>query len=412
MKPGIKAWSAQLEVSQLDGVIGDRMKQLENADPQQAQRLESEVKYLQQQLKQHRRTFERMDESTGVGYVAAKGKRGIKRSREQDNNEQAAKKPKEDDTSSTATEGLTETNIERIVSARGDRPYKDIRKASESLRNQEAARNSLENIQQQRNEGAGTKDNPPIVIPNIEGHFAAQADVASARRKPWQRENFAFGQHQPDDIVATEQQTYSTFPGSIFVKEGGKYNDLMSELEVMKKETGLTPIDFLQGIEKLVQEGRVPPAFAKNPQYEKKLKAMTRLMMNVEPGRSLPATVTIPINFMLMKKGKMTPQEAFVDLNLMSPQKITKIAHRADEYLGFEREGQYKQKATDKQVKDFLEKEKKWLVRYLLSKTEGKKPSINNEKELELILDNLPDVLISEVKKFMSPRSNNKTDNK
>ena len=58
----------------LDGVIGDRLKTLQTADPQEAQRLESEVKYLYEQLKQHRRTFERMDESTGVGYVAAKGK--------------------------------------------------------------------------------------------------------------------------------------------------------------------------------------------------------------------------------------------------------------------------------------------------------------------------------------------------
>ena len=55
-------------------MIGDRLKTLETPDPQQAQRLESEVRYLQQQLKQHRRTFERMDESQGVDYVAAKGK--------------------------------------------------------------------------------------------------------------------------------------------------------------------------------------------------------------------------------------------------------------------------------------------------------------------------------------------------
>ena len=57
-------------MGKLDGVIGDRLKTLETADPQQAQRLESEVKYLQQQLKQHRRTFKIQDESDGVGFVA------------------------------------------------------------------------------------------------------------------------------------------------------------------------------------------------------------------------------------------------------------------------------------------------------------------------------------------------------
>ena len=77
-KPGTLAWEAQLEVRKLDGVIGDRLKTLQTADPQEAQRLESEVKYLYEQLKQHRRTFEIQDESAGVGYVAAKGKMGEK----------------------------------------------------------------------------------------------------------------------------------------------------------------------------------------------------------------------------------------------------------------------------------------------------------------------------------------------
>ena len=69
---GTRAWEAQHEVPKLEKVISDRMKTLEEADPQEAQRLESEIENLTDQLKEHHRAFEAMDESDGVGYIAAK----------------------------------------------------------------------------------------------------------------------------------------------------------------------------------------------------------------------------------------------------------------------------------------------------------------------------------------------------
>ena len=77
-KIGSRAWEAQHEVPKLERVIQERMARLETAEPDEAQRLQSEVKDLQDQLKEHRRTFELQDESDGVGYVAAKGKMGEK----------------------------------------------------------------------------------------------------------------------------------------------------------------------------------------------------------------------------------------------------------------------------------------------------------------------------------------------
>ena len=79
-KTGSKAWEAQHEVPKLEKVIEERMARLETAEPNEARRLEAEVKNLQDQLKQHRRTFERGDESDGVGYVA---QRGVKRKAEE-----------------------------------------------------------------------------------------------------------------------------------------------------------------------------------------------------------------------------------------------------------------------------------------------------------------------------------------
>lgn len=105
-----------------------------------------------------------------------------------------------------------------------------------------------------------------------------------------------------------------------------------------------------------------------------------------------------------MKQGAITPEEAFVTLNLMSPKKIAKVAHEADIYLGFVRVGEYQQKATDQQVQTFLSNEREWLVRYLLSKSQGNNPLIKSEADLQRALDNLPDILIIDAKKFFTPK--------
>ena len=71
---GTRAWEAQHEIPKLNSIISDRLQTLQTANPQQAQRLESEIEYLIEQLDSHRRTFEAMDESDGVGYIAGLSK--------------------------------------------------------------------------------------------------------------------------------------------------------------------------------------------------------------------------------------------------------------------------------------------------------------------------------------------------
>ena len=78
--PGTRAWEAQQEIPKLEKIIQNRMNRLVDANPRDAMRLEADIENLQQQLKEHRRTFERGDESDGVGYVA---QRGVKRKAEE-----------------------------------------------------------------------------------------------------------------------------------------------------------------------------------------------------------------------------------------------------------------------------------------------------------------------------------------
>ena len=70
---GTKAWEAQHEVPKLENIINQRMKTLETAEPDEAVKLENEIEYLTDQLWEHRRTFDQMDESDGWGYIAAEG---------------------------------------------------------------------------------------------------------------------------------------------------------------------------------------------------------------------------------------------------------------------------------------------------------------------------------------------------
>ena len=89
-----------------------------------------------------------------------------------------------------------------------------------------------------------------------------------------------------------------------------------------------------------------------------------------------------------------------IDLRLA---KLFKRLFVADIYLGFVRVGEYQQKATEQQVQTFLSNEREWLVSYLFSKSQGDNPLIKSEADLQRALDNLPDILIIDAKKFFTP---------
>ena len=128
-------------------MISDRLKQLQTADPQQAQRLELEVKHLQQQLKEHRRTFERMDESQGVGYVAMAGKNVV--------------------------EDKDFDSFDRDILKTTHQIGKDVLELSQ-------AKDSLKGIEKQRDEGKGTTHERPIKITPGKDNLGAILDIRKA----------------------------------------------------------------------------------------------------------------------------------------------------------------------------------------------------------------------------------------
>lgn len=118
-------------------------------------------------------------------------------------------------------DGMEESAIRKFVNARGEQPNRQLRQAAQLLRSEglqelykrklEASEDEQEKFetpqqQRQKRQQAGTLDEP-IIIPNQEGHFAAQIDVASAERLPWTNEYFAFGENSPDDKPVREVQT-------------------------------------------------------------------------------------------------------------------------------------------------------------------------------------------------------------
>ena len=71
---GSLAWEAMLKVDKLEQIIKHRMKQRTlGVDIQLSEDFDNEIADLSDQLARHKKTFEEMDNSDGVGYIAAKG---------------------------------------------------------------------------------------------------------------------------------------------------------------------------------------------------------------------------------------------------------------------------------------------------------------------------------------------------
>jgi hypothetical protein len=90
----------------------------------------------------------------------------------------------------------------------------------------------------------------------------------------------------------------------------------------------------------------------------------SRLVFDVEPGRGLAASVVLPTNLNLLRNGHITPEQAFVNLNQMSPLGAVKTAHGADRSLGFERKLQHKDPATSQSIQCYRLSVKLYRIGY------------------------------------------------
>ena len=258
-KPGTKAWEAQLEVRKLDGVIGDRMKQLQTADPQQAQRLESEVKYLQQQLKEHRRTFERMDRSQGVGYVAALG---------------------------------------------DDKIYGTPHDASDNIRKRQDVQDNAETINAQE----GTKENPKVIPPGLglPSFVAGERSEKAGIKRTWSSTNYQVGQTN----VTAMQGPGIRYNKYIKLGNASKYSDISRKtINKIKQETGYDDFDIAVAWRDKIKGKSLPRGLQG---YEGQLDRLTMLMFGSESIRNTGNIVHAPMTLDLIasKKDPMTWKEA------------------------------------------------------------------------------------------------------
>ena len=71
-----KAWEAMLEVEKLEDIINFNMRQRSKGiDIRPDEEFKAEIKNLEVQLAEYRKTYESLDNSEGLGYIAAKGKK-------------------------------------------------------------------------------------------------------------------------------------------------------------------------------------------------------------------------------------------------------------------------------------------------------------------------------------------------
>jgi hypothetical protein len=194
-------------------------------------------------------------------------------------------------------------------------------------------------------------------------------------------------------------------PGHIHVVGGGKYENAMTELNGLMAATDTNPVFIAQTMQQIARGGRVPRVFAQNPEHAQKLVALSRLMLGVEPGRGLAATVTLPMNLNLLRDGHMSSEQAFVSLNQMSPKGAVRPAFESDVKLGFDRVGGYKTPASPEQqraMETMLATEREALAHWLLPRSQGSAPLFSNKKELGELLRSgeLPGFLVQDVKRF------------
>jgi hypothetical protein len=151
--------------------------------------------------------------------------------------------------------------------------------------------------------------------------------------------------------------------------------------------TGAKPQDIASAMQEIASTGRVPRFLAEHPEQAKKLSALSRLVFDVEPGRGLAASVVLPTNLNLLRNGHITPEQAFVSLNQMSPLGAVKTAHGADQSLGFERKLQHKDPATSQSINPMLSVEREALSHWLLSRSKGENQIFDSRKDLIQLLN-------------------------
>jgi hypothetical protein len=372
---GSKAWEAKLEIQKLPNIIADRTKRLSSGDltPQQRTKLEQEVTHLEHQLDGYKKDFKAMDQDPGKGFVAATDREKIKRVLD----------------SEMDSDGNPSAN-------------KRIREAATELRSQESVKIEMENQRNQVRQGAGRSADNPLIASGPSARFASQETVANRDRAPWTPQTIALSSSKSQESLVLERQTYSSSPGHIHVVGGGKYQNLPKELNHLMETTGAKPQDIAQAMQQIARNGKVPRIFDQDPKIKKQLLALSRLVFDVEPGRGLAASVTLPINLNLLKGGHITSEQAFVSLNQMAPQGAVKVAHESDKKLGFDRKGQYAATASNEKVESMWSTEREGLSHWLFSRSQGSNKIFENDKDLKELLrsDKLKNFLVEDVKEF------------
>ena len=78
------AWEAMLEVEKLEDIINFNMRQRSKGiDIRPDEEFKAEIKNLEVQLAKHRKTYESLDDSEGVGFIAVRGKKSKEQSTEE-----------------------------------------------------------------------------------------------------------------------------------------------------------------------------------------------------------------------------------------------------------------------------------------------------------------------------------------
>ena len=242
-----------------------------------------------------------------------------------------------------------------------------LNEVGRQLMNDAVVRGEVERIRAARAAGAGTEQSPRE-SQSMAGEAAALS--GGAPRAAGVKEHI----EGAPGVVVKEKQTYSSAPGHVKTYGtggGGDYAPGIQRGLADLRASGMSDADIRVAMESVMRgETPVHAAFEggkKGLVRQRRVVALTRLMMAVEPGRHPAAMATSFMGISMLGRGDLPASEVITELNPMAPK-------RATTHAGYSRiDPELRAPAQVRDLGVHLEREVKMAIAYIemLVKTEG-----------------------------------------
>jgi hypothetical protein len=254
---------------------------------------------------------------------------------------------------------------EHLISLEGERLSRMIREVAKEILEEKEVQIQLEQIVEDREKGYGTPEHP-----RVERGGAAEAQsIIKETRRPGQAESILMG----GQWGVAERQTRSRRPGHILVEELGTYPEIAGQLTELKA-AGLSNADIADAVLALGRGEHPGGIFEQRPELGQKAAEVTRLMFQVEAGRSPSALVTSPMAIETIAGSGGDIEAGVTELHPMSPEGAVAAGRGVGQIVGVPVPTTVKSISTAAKRERMMEMERKAAEAYVYTLIMAQKP--------------------------------------